>query len=212
MRSRLQSNAGVLLVAWMAVASLTGCAARSSRAASTAPECPKSICPSLEALVSNDALRPGDHVRVLDTQGKRLTGRLLGLSATEVSVRVGDEQVQLAEGNVLGIWRRQTRGRSMAQYGVAGGALGLAWGTLAWLSKRNIDCTQERANLFNDCYVHSGDYFLVPTMSLAIGFAGVGAFRREEFQVFAGVKQPMAVLIRPQVERNRTGVQVAVVF
>jgi hypothetical protein len=210
MRNRTQV-AGVLIVAWMTVASLPGCAARSSRVASTA-ECPESICPSLEALVRSDALHPGDNVRVVDTQRQRVTGTLLGLSATEISVRAHRQQVQLAEGDVLGIWRRESRGRSMARYAVVGAAGGLVWGGVAWLSKRDIDCTQERANLFNDCFVHESDYFVVPAAALAILGAGLGAFMRGELQLFAGVKRATAVRIRPHVDRHSKGVKVAIAF
>ncbi len=210
MRNRLLI-AGVLLLGWMTVASLAGCAARSARMASTA-ECPERICPSLEALVRSDALHPGDNVRVVDNHAKRLTGTLLGLSATEVSVRASRQQVQLAEGDVLGIWRRESRGRSMARYAVVGAAGGLVWGGVAWLSKRDIDCTQERADLFNDCFVHESDYLVAPTVFLAIVGAGFGAFMRGELQLFAGVKRATAVRIRPHVDRHSKGVKVAIVF
>lgn len=210
MRNRVQVVA-VFLSSWMMVGSLTGCAARSSRGASTA-ECPESICPSLEALVRSEALHPGDKVRVLDNQGTRLTGTLLGLSATEVSVRASRQQVQLAEGDVLGIWRRESRGRSMARYGAAGAVGGLVWGGVAWLSKRDIDCTQERADLANDCFVHESDYFVVPAALLAILGAGLGAVIPGERQLFAGVKRSTAVRIRPHVDRHSKGVRVAIAF
>lgn len=212
MRNTRQSLAGVLLVGSMTVASLTGCAARSSRAPSTAPECPERICPSLAALVDSNALQPGHDVRVLDSTGAKLTGTLLGLSATEVVVRVNDAEKRLAERDVLGIWRRAGRGRSMAGYAAVGAVVGLGWGSVAWLSKRQVDCTEERADLVGDCFVHDRDYFVVPTTGLAILGAGVGVFLRGERQVFAGTRPPTAVVIRPQVDRHRKGIQLAVAF
>lgn len=212
MQSSLRVRAGVLLASWMAVATLTGCAARSSRPASTAPVCPKSMCTSFAALEGSSVLRPGDRVRVVDHTGKRLTGRLLGLSATEVSLRVRDEQLRLAEADVLGIWRRAGRGRSMAGYGAIGAVVGLGWGGLAWLNKRDVDCTREREEVLGDCYVHESYYFLAPTTALALIGAGFGLAWPGERQVFAGVWRPVTAHVRPYVDRQRRGVQLSVAF
>jgi hypothetical protein len=211
MQSRLD-RAGVLLLSCIAAATLTGCAVRSSRTASAGQVCPNSICPSFAALEGSSALRPGDPVRVLDGTGKRLTGRLLGLSATEVSVRVRDEQLRLAEADVLGIWRRASKGRSMAGYGAIGAVVGLGWGGVAWLNKRDIDCTREREDLLGDCYVHESYYFLAPTTALAFVGAGFGLVWPHELQVFAGVGRPIAAHIRPYVDRQRRGVELSVAF
>ena len=212
MQSSLRVRAGVLLASWMAVATLTGCAARSSRPASTAPVCPKSMCTSFAALEGSSVLRPGDRVRVVDHTGKRLTGRLLGLSTTEVSLRVRDEQLRLAEADVLGIWRRAGRGRSMAGYGAIGAVVGLGWGGLAWLNKRDVDCTREREEVLGDCYVHESYYFLAPTTALALIGAGFGLAWPGERQVFAGVWRPVTAHVRPYVDRQRRGVQLSVAF
>ncbi len=212
MQSSLRFRAGVLLLSWIAVATLTGCAARSSRPASTAPVCPKSMCTSFAALEGSSVLRPGDRVRVVDHTGKRLTGRLLGLSTTEVSLRVRDEQLRLAEADVLGIWRRAGRGRSMAGYGAIGAVVGLGWGGLAWLNKRDVDCTREREEVLGDCYVHESYYFLAPTTALALIGAGFGLAWPGERQVFAGVWRPMTAHVRPYVDRQRRGVQLSVAF
>lgn len=212
MQRSLRVRAGVLLLSWMAVATLTGCAARSSRPASAAPVCPKSMCTSFAALEGSSVLRPGDRVRVVDHTGKRLTGRLLGLSTTEVSLRVRDEQLRLAEADVLGIWRRASRGRSMAGYGAIGAVVGLGWGGLAWLNKRDVDCTREREEVLGDCYVHESYYFLAPTTALALIGAGFGLAWPGERQVFAGVWRPVTAHVRPYVDRQRRGVQLSVAF
>ena len=170
------------------------------------------MCTSFAALEGSSALHPGDRVRVVDGTGKRLTGRLLGLSATEVSLRVRDEQLRLAEADVLGIWRRASRGRSMAGYGAIGAVVGLGWGGLAWLNKRDVDCTREREEVLGDCYVHESYYFLAPTTALALIGAGFGLAWPGERQVFAGVWRPVTAHVRPYVDRQRRGVQLSVAF
>lgn len=211
MRNTLRIRAGMLLLCWLAAAVLTGCAAR-SRPASAAPICPKSLCPSFAALEDSRALHPGDRVRVVDHAGKRLTGRLVGLSAAEVALRVRDEELRLAEANVLSIWQRASRGRSMAAYGAMGAVAGLGWGSLAWLNKRDIDCTREREEMLGDCYVHESYYFVAPTTALALIGAGFGLAWPGERQVFAGVWRPVTAHLRPYVDRQRRGVQLLVAF
>ena len=100
----------------------------------------------------------------------------------------------------------------MAAYGAMGAVAGLGWGSLAWLNKRDVDCTREREEMLGDCYVHESYYFVVPTTALALIGAGFGLAWPAERQVFAGVRRPVTAHLRPYVDRQRRGVQLLVAF
>ena len=157
----------------------TGCAVKALRDAPKLPECPELKCSSFAALVRSEVLRVGDHVRILDNQGQRLTGTLLGLSPTEITARVNDTPMLLAERDVRGIWQRASRGRTMAVFGTSSATWLLGLGAFTAWSQHQPEC-------FEDNCLHWNDVFATSAVGAIVG-AGIGALWQPERQVFGGI-------------------------
>ena len=101
-------------------------------------------------------VRPGDNVRVMDTSGRELKGRIDRLSASSISVLVGGNTRILQESDILTIrQRKDDRLSDGARNGFIGGAL---FGVLVGVALREYD----------------GGGALVTTAALIYGGIGAG--------------------------------------
>jgi hypothetical protein len=136
----------------------------------------------------------GDKVRVTPTSGKPFSGRITGLSASELTVRVGDELRVLKETDVSTIRHRR-------QDSLRNGAL---WGLGAGATAGVVACGR----------CHIGPGLAVAALYGGIG-AGIGvgidALIEGDVTVFEGLGKSRVVL-RPQLTPSHKGATVSILF
>jgi hypothetical protein len=134
----------------------------------------------------------GDKVRVTPSSGKPFSGRIVGLSASELTLRVGDELRRLKEADVSAIRHRR-------QDSLRNGAL---WGLGAGATAGMVACGR--------CHIGPGLAVAALYGGLGAGIGvGIDALIEGKVTVFEGLGKSRVVL-RPQLTPSHKGATVSV--
>ena len=135
----------------------------------------------------------GDKVRVTPSSGKPFSGRIMGLSASELTLRVGDQLRVLKEPDVSTIRHRR-------QDSLRNGAL---WGLGAGATAGMVACGR--------CHIGPGLGVAALYGGLGAGIGvGIDALIEGNVTVFEGRRTKGRIVLRPQLTPSHKGATVSV--
>jgi hypothetical protein len=147
-------------------------------------------------------VKPGDTVRVTDSRGQELRGRLTDLTSSALTLQVSGDRRTLLEGDVTAVHQR--RNDSLADGAKWGFAIGAGLGVLG-----GITIVRE----YDD-----GSAALIPILGLIYGSigagagAGIDAMSPSEQPIYARRRASSKVTLRPLLTANRKGVLASLTF